>query len=316
MFLLTKAKLCIAFLLASVWIARTASVYNLYFMVDICLDNVTSIILGQAFNSTGMMKAFRNEWEQGPKNCTISLIAQKHDGIVINVQSLNFQEGCEKNKYLQFTDGDETVKLCESHNRSINKSALTSIFYKNAVNISYNTGDGDARPEFRFVFTAFKKGPCTDRYSFRCSLGTCIYKQLVCDSRNNCGDNSDEEIETFMSRCMMVRQSTWMWLAMVMFLPFVLVGCALGMCVFLKRRKTMRFHHIGSVHRQSRTCHEVSSPSLLQSSQTAPLTQQEKSSPSAPSSSSSRVPLDNRNSFQTTIHPTLLIPVIESSKSF
>ena len=41
-----------------------------------------------------------------------------------------------------------------------------------------------------------RPGTCEKYGLFQCNNGKCIYKIHVCDSRDNCGDNSDESMTT------------------------------------------------------------------------------------------------------------------------
>ena len=41
-----------------------------------------------------------------------------------------------------------------------------------------------------------RPGTCEKYGLFQCNNGKCIYKDYICDSRDNCGDNSDESMTT------------------------------------------------------------------------------------------------------------------------
>lgn len=45
---------------------------------------------------------------------------------------------------------------------------------------------------FEAVITPYHTGRCADD-EFRCKNGRCVYHSLLCDSYNNCGDDSDEK---------------------------------------------------------------------------------------------------------------------------
>ena len=45
------------------------------------------------------------------------------------------------------------------------------------------------------VLISGKPGTCEKIGKFQCKNGKCIYKYQICDSRNNCGDNSDESMK-------------------------------------------------------------------------------------------------------------------------
>ena len=40
-----------------------------------------------------------------------------------------------------------------------------------------------------------KPGTCEKIWRFQCNNGKCIMKFQICDSRNDCGDNSDESMK-------------------------------------------------------------------------------------------------------------------------
>ena len=40
-----------------------------------------------------------------------------------------------------------------------------------------------------------KPGTCEKNWQFQCNNGKCIWKWNVCNSRNDCGDNSDESMK-------------------------------------------------------------------------------------------------------------------------
>ena len=41
-----------------------------------------------------------------------------------------------------------------------------------------------------------RPGTCEKHGKFQCNNGKCIYKDYICNSRDNCGDNSDESMTT------------------------------------------------------------------------------------------------------------------------
>ena len=52
-----------------------------------------------------------------------------------------------------------------------------------------------------------KPGTCEKINRFQCTNGKCIYKHLICNSRNDCGDKSDESMkdDAFCGRCVLNR---------------------------------------------------------------------------------------------------------------
>ena len=54
-----------------------------------------------------------------------------------------------------------------------------------------------------FVSLLGKSGTCEKYGRFQCNNGKCIYKENICDFRNDCGDNSDESRTdgAFCGRC-------------------------------------------------------------------------------------------------------------------
>ena len=52
-----------------------------------------------------------------------------------------------------------------------------------------------------------KPGTCEKINRFQCNNGKCIYKSRICDSRNDCGDKSDESMKdgAFCGRCILNR---------------------------------------------------------------------------------------------------------------
>ncbi|XP_030840750.1 low-density lipoprotein receptor-related protein 12 [Strongylocentrotus purpuratus] len=59
------------------------------------------------------------------------------------------------------------------------------------VTFVFETDDSGVSLGFGILYTVFEDAPCTAA-QFQCNNSRCIDISLICDSLNNCGDNSDE----------------------------------------------------------------------------------------------------------------------------
>lgn len=132
------------------------------------------------------------------ENSTVVLSAKDNGGIVISVHSLKFEKSCDSGESVKFESKAKMFMICD-RDFDPHIEARGMIFKGDNVTIVF-TGKPNISTYCDFTVTAFRKSPCERNHDFKCSNGICIRHKLICDHRNNCGDNSDEAYSLCRSR--------------------------------------------------------------------------------------------------------------------
>lgn len=173
------------------------------YMEDICKDSKRPLL---RLSNTGSMSygyLTVSKSEQSPfhsVNCSVKLKASQGHGVTVAFRTIATDTNCAS--YVQVLNG-ETDEI-------LSNSICGSEFDKMEQNYVYSTtldstslriflyvmeGMAYDNPTFLLTFTSFANGvfePCDSQTLFLCHNRKCIFKPLLCDGHNNCGDLSDE----------------------------------------------------------------------------------------------------------------------------
>ncbi|GBL88682.1 hypothetical protein AVEN_195666-1 [Araneus ventricosus] len=163
--------------------------------------NEAVISVGTYKNSSFVLRGFEPSTYELTNNTNFSIIIDIHDndGIVVHISYLNVVAGCDSGEHIRISSQNKTVTFCQ---RILNPNAEpgSAYFHGKIVKISYIT-PSKITSFLQMTITGFTQGPCSSDDLFLCNSGICIWKGLVCDSQNNCGDGSDEHSPQSNSRC-------------------------------------------------------------------------------------------------------------------
>lgn len=199
----------IVFLCVQQWVLR-AEASTSYYLTDLCQKRNFSVIRTSFTGQTSAGTIFVSKENEGfPSNLsckvTIRPTSIYQHGIIVKVDKSVTPEPAMPNgdgtsrcedyrmEYLSSHSSiDERYKnitRCFTNGVITFQSASSVHFYFNINNASSSL----AASSFRITFTNYQIDFCKDKKGFSCTNNNCIWKVLVCDGRNNCGDNSDEE---------------------------------------------------------------------------------------------------------------------------
>ncbi|GFT49597.1 uncharacterized protein NPIL_197701 [Nephila pilipes] len=158
-----------------------------------------------------------------------------HQGLVYSFSYLNMLGGCNDGEYIKLETNDKTVFHCR---RIINPDEIFSggYFYGDSINITYVTSR-NITAVFEITLTAFVNSPCSSDDLFLCDVGICVWKGLTCDSRNNCGDGSDENSDRSLALCQLQSSTESSdFIPLFISLPLILLGMTLVLYCCIKRQ--------------------------------------------------------------------------------
>lgn len=167
-----------------------AITYKKEYLEDYPESKSKEIKLGSSSESVVSLRCSRQKENSthSKGNNSVVLSASEHKGIVISIQGIKFDNSCNTGESIKFKSSDKMFMICDRdfdpniHVGMVFKSKNVTVNYVNKQNLTTYCD---------FTVTGFTSNPCS-RNDFRCLNGICIWNELICDHRNNCGDNSDE----------------------------------------------------------------------------------------------------------------------------
>ncbi|GIY80034.1 uncharacterized protein CDAR_507281 [Caerostris darwini] len=228
----------ILILLAGHIVNREESTYAIIELDDYLGSTIHEVRLGTHRNSSFILRGFRESTHKNASQTrfTLMILTDKNNGAVINIEHLNVNAGCDSGEYLRFTSGNKTVTFCE---KIVNPFDVPGsiYFYGETIQISYFTLS-KITTYVEMTVTGFTNYPCLSDVLFQCANKICIFKELICDFQNNCGDFSDEKSVIFNSRCdkYHVDEASG-FIPLFISLPIVLMGATLILYCCIKRRR-------------------------------------------------------------------------------
>ncbi|XP_064599173.1 neuropilin and tolloid-like protein 2 isoform X2 [Liolophura sinensis] len=134
---------------------------------------------------------FTLQTEGRPLDCTWELRVPPHRKMLFDSRNFRVksQDDCAKN-FLEIYDGTTSE-------RSMKKQYCVATVVQrksetNRVFIRIYGRSVNYMPKFKAILTTFVSGKCSNEY-FDCGYNMCIDKDLTCNERPNCKDDSDEE---------------------------------------------------------------------------------------------------------------------------
>ncbi|KAG8184920.1 hypothetical protein JTE90_017774 [Oedothorax gibbosus] len=203
--------------------------YRKEYLEDYPESKTKDVELGLYSESVVSLRCSRQKGKsnQTKGNNNVILSANENSGIVISVQSVKFDNSCNTGESIKFQSTDKMFMVCDRYfDPKIDVDGM--VFKSNNVTVSY-LNKQTITPYCKFTVTAFTTPPCSMNNNFRCSNGICIWKNLICDYKNNCGDNSDEAYDV----CRQEHVSGHMFLYYI-FVPPMLITILILLCCCLQ----------------------------------------------------------------------------------
>ncbi|GBM46316.1 hypothetical protein AVEN_88010-1 [Araneus ventricosus] len=151
-------------------------------------------------NSAAILTATSHTSFSYQMHCKVRLQAPEGFAVLVSIREIGFRVKSDSSckDYLEI----QKRPLCRTTFRLEEDLHYDSLLSKppNIMDIIYHTDkDGldnetlSGYPGFTFTYTAFTKDSTLNSSAFECTNGNRIWPGLICDSHNNCGDQSDEE---------------------------------------------------------------------------------------------------------------------------
>ncbi|XP_067139265.1 uncharacterized protein [Centruroides vittatus] len=170
---------------------------RLYFIEEECLNGTLRIELkSTGYDSNAVLSASVHGSSTINRKCNVLIEPEMGFGTVVSFEHVDISTDPLCRNYIQVCGIDEVKdcsrrkfcylqgKLSESFNTGVSVRYFTSKAFVNA----HNSG-------FQLSFTSYRLAlhkDCGNEHNFLCDNHHCVWKGLLCDGRNNCGDNSDE----------------------------------------------------------------------------------------------------------------------------
>ncbi|GBL93776.1 hypothetical protein AVEN_166808-1 [Araneus ventricosus] len=199
-----------AFIAAHVWYLCSVEGYRTFSMKDLgsCSSNssVEIKLSPMSWNSSGILISDWNSWYVPNLHCEVTLSPPPSYGVVVSIRTINLLPRAESpsscQNYLEISSvrGFKNTRLCGFSN---DPYEFQSYIYWGKTDIVFHTSDtGDnSLAAFQLTFTVVRRGyNWCFKEEKRCRNGHCIWRGLICDGHNNCGDLSDE-LDSFIAQC-------------------------------------------------------------------------------------------------------------------
>ncbi|XP_054721835.1 uncharacterized protein LOC129231521 [Uloborus diversus] len=176
-----------------------AAHYETIYIEDLCSSEGMNVLnLGSdSSNSSGILKTSRNSNFLSNKNCSIFLQPPLGYGVILSVRRLDFrpyyQPTCEN--YIRVHENNHEFTLCGYSDDVTEYQSYTSD--NGALQLEFFTEEGTDEgfySDVTFTITSYisVNYNCDNKKLFQCLAKRCIWKGLICDGHNNCGDQSDD----------------------------------------------------------------------------------------------------------------------------
>ncbi|CAN7994994.1 unnamed protein product [Ixodes hexagonus] len=167
-----------------------------YYMDDLCASSHASTVqVGVAGQESAVVLRATSHYIENDFNCTVHVTTRKDRSLLYSISSLDLPMTCLS--YLQvWEDRMDGHRFCRNVDDPRGKEAHWVASPDLFVQLITSKHDWNyERKAFEIVITSYRQSLHFDgcfNGEFQCANKFCVWKELMCNNENNCGDMSDE----------------------------------------------------------------------------------------------------------------------------
>lgn len=169
---------------------------TVYYMDDLCASSHASTVhVGVAGQESAVVLRATKHYLENDFNCTVHVTTRKDRSLLYSIASLDLPMTCLS--YLQvWEDRMDGHRFCRNVDDPMGKEAHWVASPDLFVQLITSKHDWNyERKAFDIVLTSYRQSLHFDgcfNGEFQCANKFCVWKELMCNNENNCGDLSDE----------------------------------------------------------------------------------------------------------------------------